>query len=319
MTQGIAKTARTLASLALLAALAAAPSAVAQDGPTLSLHFAHLAPLDEASEGLYEGWAIVDGAPVSTGVFNVNADGEPIEPGGGAVIEEFPVTEDVAMATEIKISIEPADDGDPAPSGLIILGGALQDDMAELHTGLGDVAAASGCYVLATPSDNHEDDMNDHQGIWWLTMPGPEPGLMDLPDLGSAWTYEGWVVDTSGGTPMPYSTGTFASGDMADSDQAGPMGGGPPLPGQDFVAYQGGPVLDLASGDFAAVISIEPVPDNSPAPFQLKPLAGMIGEGCSDGCVENQTDTTFPTGQAMLNQTVPVAGSSLSGVKDLFR
>jgi hypothetical protein len=319
MTHGIAKTARALVGLGLLASLALAPAAVAQDGLTLSLHFADLAPLDEGSEGLYEGWAIVDGMPVSTGVFNVNADGEPVAPGGGAVIEEFPVTEDVATATEIKISIEPADDGDPAPSGLIILGGALQDDMAELQTGLEGVAAASGCYILATPSDDHVDDTNGHQGIWWLTMPGPEPGLMDLPDLGSAWTYEGWVVDTSGGMPTPYSTGTFASGDMADSDEAGPMGGGPPVPGQDFVAYQGGPVLDLASGDFAAVISIEPVPDNSPAPFQLKPLAGMIGEGAADGCVENQTDASFPTGQAMLNQSVPVDGSSLSGVKDLFR
>ncbi len=319
MTHGITKTARLMAGAALALVLTATPGALAQDGPTLSLHFANLAPLDEATEGLYEGWAIVDGMPVSTGVFNVNAEGDPIEPGGGPVIEEFVPAEDITGATDIKISIEPAGDSDPAPSGLIILGGAVSTDMAELTTGLEDVSAAGGCFILATPSDNHVDDMNDDQGIWWLTMPGPMAGLTDLPELGSAWTYEGWVVDMSGGMPMPYTTGTFAAGDMADSDQAGPMGGGPPFPGQDFVDYQGGPVLDLDSGHFAAVISIEPVPDNSPAPFQLKPLAGMIGEGASDGCVENQTAQTFPTGQAMLNASVPVQASNLSGVKDLFR
>jgi hypothetical protein len=319
MTHGIVKSARRTAGLALMVALAIAPAALAQTGPTLTLTFTNLAPLDEAAEGLYEGWAIVDGMPVSTGVFNVDGAGNPVMPGGGDVIEAFTPAEDITGATEIKISIEPADDGDPAPSGLIILGGPLSGDTASLATGLETVSAAGGCYIIATPSDNAVDDMNDDYGIWWLTMPGPMAGLTDLPALGAGWTYEGWIVDMSGGMPMPYSTGTFASGDMADSDMAGAMGGGPPFPGQDFVEYHGGPVLMLNSGDFAAVISIEPVPDNSPAPFQLKPLAGMIAQGASAGCVDNQTSATFPTGLALLNATVPVEGESLSGVKDLFR
>jgi len=143
-------------------------------------------------------------------------------------------------------------------------------------------------------------------------------GLTGLPALGAGWTYEGWVVDTSGGAPMPYSTGTFAMADGFDSDMAGPMGGGPAFPGQDFVAYQGGPVLDLASGDFAAVISIEPVPDNSPMPFQLKPLAGMIAQGAGDGCVGNQAMATFPSGHAELMNSVATEVSSWSGVKAVF-
>ena len=65
-----------------------APAAGAAE---LALSFTNLAPLDEATEGLYEGWAIIDGAPVSTGVFNVNAAGQPVMPGGGAVIPSFPV------------------------------------------------------------------------------------------------------------------------------------------------------------------------------------------------------------------------------------
>jgi hypothetical protein len=317
MFKGMGQATALSAGLALVAALALAPAAGAQDGPTLSLSFDNLAPLDESME-LYEGWAIVDGMPVSTGVFNVNESGEPVAPGTGDVIEEFLPASDITGATDIKISIEPVPDGDPAPSGLIILGGMLSGDMAELMTGLEGVAAAEGCFILATPSDNDIDDTNDNQGIWWLQMPGPVAGLTGLPDLGEHWTYEGWVVDVSGGMPVPYSTGTFSMAEGFDSDMAGPMGGGPPFPGQDFVEFQGGPVLDLASGDFAAVISIEPVPDDSPAPFQLKPLAGAIMQGAMDGCVTNQTTSTFPSGSAMLMGSVAVEESSWSSVKSLF-
>lgn len=304
-------------SLALAAVLTIAALPAMAQGPDLMLNFSNLAPLDSSVE-VYEGWAIVDGAPVSTGVFNVDDMGQTVDPMSGEVIESFTPASDITGASDIKISIEPADDGDPAPSGLIILGGALDGEIASLMTGLEDVAAAEGCYILATPSDNEMDTTNDNQGIWWLQMPGPVAGLTGLPDLGPNWTYEGWVVDTSGGMPMPYTTGTFAMGDGFDSDMAGPMGGGPAFPGQDFVAYQGGPVLDLASGDFAAVISIEPVPDNSPMPFQLKPLAGGIMQGAMDGCVSNQTTATFPSGVAELTGTVATEAISLSEVKAFF-
>ena len=60
-----------------------------------------------------------------------------------------------------------------------------------------------------------------------------------------------------------------------DSNEAGCMGGSPPFPGQDFTAFHCGPVLDLDSGYFAAVVSIDPVPDTGPGPFQLKPLPAI--------------------------------------------
>ena len=318
MNTGFKKSARALTGLTMAIMFIMAAQAPAQDGPTLALHFDNLMPLNEAVDGLYEGWAIVGGAPISTGVFNVNDMGQPVYPGGGSVIEEFIPASNITGATDIKISIEPADDMDPGPSGLIILGGMLSGDVASLATGLEGVSAAAGCYILATPSDNDSNDMNDNEGIWWLQMPGPVAGLTDLPDIGPNWTYEGWVVDVSGGMPMPYTSGTFATGDGFDSDAAGPMGGGPPFPGQDYVAFQGGPVLDLASGDFAAVISIEPVPDNGPGPFQLKPLAGMIAQGSTGGCVDNMTDATFPSGQAMLMGMVATEAASWTEVKGMF-
>jgi len=304
--------------LALTASLAL--PAAAQDGTRLTLSFTNLATLDEAAEGLYEGWAIVDGMPVSTGVFNVNDLGQPVEPGGGDVIEEFLTGMDLTDATDIKITIEPPSDPDPAPSGLVIVGGAVADMEATLTTGLESVAMASGAYILATPSDNPGMPDNDDHGIWFLTMPGPEPGLQDLPDIGPDWTYEGWVVDVSGPMPVPYSTGTFSMASGTDSDEAGPMGGGPPFPGQDFVEFQGGPVLDLDTGDFATVISIEPVPDNRPAPFQLKPLIGMIPTDAvgMNNPVENQTEATFPTGMATLSESVASDATSWSSLKARF-
>jgi len=62
----------------------------------------------------------------------------------------------------------------------------------------------------------------------------------------------------------------------ADSDGGGPTAGPaetPPFPGQDFIT----PPVSLIG--MAAVISVEPQPDNSPAPFGIKPLI--------DGDIEN--------------------------------
>lgn len=316
-------TSKRLKILGLMTALLMSSSAFAQLD-NLSLGFSNLMPLNEDVDGVYEGWAIIDGAPVSTGVFNVNEMGQTVAPGTGEVIDLFTTGVDLAGATSIKISLEPADDMDPGPSGLIVLTGDLDGDVAYLHAalpGLDMLATATGCYILATPSDNEMYPDNDNQGVWFLTMPGPMAGLMGLPDLGANWTYEGWAVDFSSGSPMPYSTGTFASGEGFDSDQAGCMAGGPPFPGQDFTEYHCGPVLDLDSGDFAFVISIEPVPDNGPGPFQFKPLAGMVPPEALEngGDLGNQTTDTFPTGMATISGVTPVSTSNWGNMKALYR
>ncbi len=290
----------------------------------LTLEFNNLAPLDEATEGLYEGWAIIDGQPVSTGVFNVNAEGLPVQPGGGPVIDFFAVGDEVGLSSAIKISLEPAGDSDPGPSGLIVLTGDVMGEMVDLHPalpGLDQLMTATGDYILATPSDNAMDTENDDEGIWYLIPPDPMPGLVGLPDLGASWTYEGWIVDFSGGMPVPYSTGTFAMGAGFDSDQAGCNGGGPPFPGQDFSAYHCGPILDLDTGDFAAVISIEPVPDNGDGPFQFKPLAGMIPVDALEngGQLANQTEATFPCGSATIIAPVSSENRSWGDLKQQFR
>ncbi len=311
------------AAVGLAWGLAGMPvSAWAQTGPTtVVLEFTNLAILDEENEGHYEGWAIVDGAPISTGNFNVNESGQPVTLGTGEVIDEFDAGIDISSASDIKISLEPAEDSDPAPSGLIVLGGTVSGGQADLATGLEAAAMTTGTFILATPSDNEVDETNDNQGIWFLETPGPGPGFMSLADVGPNWVYEGWVVDLSGDAPVPYSTGTFTTAEGFDSDMAGPMGGGPPFPGQDFVAYQGGPVLDLDSGNFAAVVSIEPVPDNSPAPFQFKPLATTIPTDAlsRNNAMTNQTEATFPGGSAVLGGSVATETASWGEVKRAYR
>lgn len=314
----------TLAALATVAAFATAAQAQS-DAQSVVLQFQNLAPLDESTDGHYEGWAIVDGSPVSTGNFNVNESGEPVELGGGPVIDEFDAGTDITGATAIKISIEPPADPDPAPSGLIIVEGDVSGVTADLEAavpGLDMLASmATGAYILATPSDNDTMAGNDDQGIWFLTMPGPEAGFVNLPDIGPNWVYEGWVVDVSGAAPVPYSTGTFSMASQTDSDAAGCMGGGPPFPGQDFVDFQCAGTLDLDSGDFATVLSIEPVPDTGPAPFQLKPMAAMIPTDAlgMNNDLGNQTAATFPTGSALLFQSVATETASWGEVKGQYR
>jgi hypothetical protein len=309
---------------ALLTAAAVLVLAVPAAAAELTLSFNNLPALNEAIEGLYEGWAIVDGMPVSTGVFNVNAAGETVMPGSGDVIPSFPVPDSIGLSSSIKISIEPVGDADPAPSGLIVLGGDVESETTQLTAavpGLDMLMTSGGSYILATPSDNAVEPDNNDQGIWFLAMPGPMAGLTNLPDLGPNWKYESWVVDVSGGGPVPYTGGTFDMAAGFDSDEAGCNGGGPPFPGQDYTAFHCGPILDLDSGDFAAVISIEPVPDNGPGPFMFKPLAGMIPTDALDngGMVGNQVADTFPTGTAGIFGTVPVAQTSWSSLKASFR
>ena len=85
--------------------------------------------------------------------------------------------------------------------------------------------------------------------------------------------------------------------------------------------YQCDTEMDLDTGDFAAVISIEPVPDNGAGPFMFKPLAGMIPVDGLNGSnmIGNQVADTFPTGTAMITGTVAATPSNWGSLKASFR
>jgi len=249
---------------------------------------------DLGSDYTYEGWIIVDGAPVTTGVFDVDANG---------ALSKTSFEVDAAQlesATTFVLTIEPKPDNDPAPSDVHILAGDFSGTSADLTVGHGaalgnDFTNATGTYILATPTDGMNN--NERSGVWFLDpTAGPGPGL-DLPTLPAGWKYEGWAVID--GTPV--STGTFTDPAKADDGSAysGTMAG-PPFPGEDFIVNAPAGLnfpTDLRGG--TAVISVEPYPDNSAAPFLLKPLVSPIGGTAEDHAplqMNNNAAATNPTG-----------------------
>lgn len=241
---------------------------IAPEMSNLTLNLSGLEDL--GSDYLYEGWIIVDGAPISTGTFSVNANGD---------ISQTAFTMDketLDQATKFVLSIEPVPDPSPDPAATKLLVGDFSGTSATVSTGT--VAASfsdvAGTYFLATPTGTGADE-EAYSGVWFLDNSSgmPEVGL-SLPTLEDGWKYEGWAVIDG----VPVTTGTFTAIDA--TDEATPFSGtnpGPPFPGEDFLHNAPSGLMfptDLRGG--VTVISIEPFPDNSAAPFTLKPLVGMI-------------------------------------------
>lgn len=220
---------------------------------------------------VYEGWIIVDGAPVSTGTFT-----------SVTFPQTFTVnTEELEAATKFVLSIEPAVDADPAPSDQKLVAGDFSGTTAEVSTSiapaLGDFSSVAGQAFLRTPTDETgENNGNDENGVWFGEPGAPPTGALDLPTLPAGWVYEGWVIGDAG----PISTGTFTEFDQVDSGN--PFSGaesnaGPPVPGEDFfLNAPAGEAFPLDVRGRTVVISVEPSPDDSPAPFLLKPLVLML-------------------------------------------
>jgi hypothetical protein len=255
---------------------------------------------DLGADFAYEGWIIVDGAAVSTGVFNVDASGNLDQ-------TTFSVEQtSLDNATTFVLTIEPSPDTDPAPTDVHILAGDFSGSNATVsvdhEAALGtDFTASTGKYILATPTDGEMN--NEKSGVWFLDLASgmPEAGL-NLPILPTGWAYEGWAVID--GTPVTTGTFTdFASAD-ADAKYSGTMGG-PAYPGEDFI--QNAPAglsfpTDLAGT--TVVISVEPSPDNSPAPFVLKPLVAPVDSDALDHVtydMNNNADATNPGGAVSRN------------------
>ena len=134
------------------------------DKETLVLNLSGLEPL--ANGYHYKGWAIIDGSPVTTGKFNITANGSLVDLAGSIIKDgEFDTGVDLANATDIILTIEPAGDVDTIPSATHYVAGSVTDLSADLRAGhgaaLGDsFASSSGTYILATPTD--DADAADH-------------------------------------------------------------------------------------------------------------------------------------------------------------
>jgi Anti-sigma-K factor rskA, C-terminal len=263
------------------------------DTSTLNLSFTGLEDL--GNDATYEGWIIVDGNAVSTGTFDVNSNGQMSR-------NAFEINpSDLMGASTFILTIEPKPDTDPTPSKVHIVAGDFSGSSASLTIDHGAAlnntfSTASGKYILATPTD--DDTTNDESGIWFLDISSGTPAVgLNLPMLPDGWIYEGWAVIN--GTPV--STGTFTALDMADNSATfSGSKSGPPFPGEDFLMNAPGMLsfpTDLKGGK--AVISIEPVPDNSASPFTLKPLVGDIPTMATNRTnYDLGQNLSFPTGQA---------------------
>ncbi|WP_298896546.1 anti-sigma factor [uncultured Psychroserpens sp.] len=264
------------------------------NGPTNSDLTLNLSGLESlGSDFVYEGWIIVDGAPVSTGTFT-----------SITFPQTFSVnTAQLNSATAFVLSIEPAVDPDPAPADTKVLRGEFTGNSATVNTGLiGDFSSASGMFFLRTPTDETgTNNMNDEYGVWFGTPGMPPTPNFNLPVLPAGWAYEGWVVGDSG----PLSTGTFTEFDAADDSApfSGTAQSGPPVPGEDFfMNAPAGETFPLDIRGRTVVISVEPVPDDSPAPFAIKPLVGTAGNETAPATHSfGQNLSSLPTGSVTRN------------------
>ena len=246
--------------------------------------------------GHYEGWAVVNGLPVSTGKFIVNEAfvparvtsitghrvygtlaGATFGPAVTGLGSSFPL---ITSATHLFVSIEPEGDSDGVPSGNVIIAGEIIGESAVLSfTGdlaVGtpanpDLSMVSGDCLLINPTG----DGIDANGIWFSAQPVGSTGI-SLPPAAGSWEYEGWVIDP--GTGDRYSTGKFRATGRFDIDaQTAPTRGTASIglldPGQDFVnaaTIGATQATDLVDGSWRVFITVEPSADNAAGPFPLR-------------------------------------------------
>ena len=283
----------TVLSLSLMSSCKSKDDPTPSDA-TLKVSITGLSNLGD--KAVYENWIMVDGSPKTAGVFSVDADGK-------MSTTEFKVNKaNLDKATRYILTIEPVPDPSPDPSSVRLMAGDFSGSKANLSVNHAsalntDFSSAKGRYFLATPTD--DDASNEKSGIWWFIPPPPGTPSLTLPTLPSGWAYEGWVVFDG----KPVSTGTFTVNNKADNAAkfSGPKSG-PPYPGEDFLknAPDGLTFPTDLSGKMA-VISVEPDPDNDPAPFALKPLVNKIPTNAAAGTVydmTNQSSTNNPKGTA---------------------
>ncbi len=256
----------------------------------------NLTGLEElGADYVYEGWIIVNGNPISTGVFTVE--------GNSPLSKTFSVdAEQLTAAAAFVLSIEPTNDQDPAPSATKLLSGAFENNTAtvSINDQVGDFANASGTFFLRSPTDEDDgmNNGNDQFGIWFGTPGMPPTPNFVLPTLSDGWVYEGWVVVEGVG---PLSTGTFSDASAQMTDGSAMFSGsnpGPPIPGEDFfMNAPSGADFPLDLRGRTVVISVEPFPDNSAGPFLLKPLVGIAGQETAPSTHNLDLNaSSFPTG-----------------------
>lgn len=270
--------------------------------PRISMTFSNLPHL-QAGEGNYQLWATFmifsksrhndspqhDSTAVSLGEFNISEDGQNlIALDGNPMRFTIPTDQNPQLIDDIILTIQEeghglakTQHGEPGPA---FLGGKVHGDAA---VGVADLDGSyshalgssfsnvSGKYTIVAPTS----PADSNSGVWFIQQGTDSIGLRNLPALPPGWGYEGWIGQYSTPAPGPgfyefYSTGKFSRADSSDYDGAGASKGagqGLRFPGQDFITGANGTPIkpNLTDTTFALMITVEPVPDNSPRPSSL--------------------------------------------------
>jgi hypothetical protein len=119
---------------------------------------------------------------------------------------------------------------------------------------------------------------------------------LNLPALSANWQYEGWAIIYG----IPVSTGKFnvASGADGSSRHNGPLAA-PAFPGEDFLHEAPGELSFPANlQGHTIAISVEPNPDNSAAPYHIKPLIFQVPSTVTPGVSYKMQNNALPVGIA---------------------
>ena len=223
---------------------------------------------------IYEGWISSGGEVISTGQFQVDETG---------IVKNKTIPVESARlesADKFIVTIESTTDNDPSPSAVKVMSGSFSQYEAVLSTndadGIGNDLLAenfSGKYLIGAPTTATVDD--DTSGLWFIdNSGGSNTAGLSLPNLSSGWVYEGWVIIQG----VLVSTGRFSNANAADDacNYCGPLTA-PNYPGEDFI--QNAPTglfFPTILSDERVVVSIEPQPDFSTAPSNIKILESTI-------------------------------------------
>ncbi len=299
---------------------------------TISLKLYNLKPLNKNVDGLYEAWLRFDTSATfnyyySLGLFNVAADGSPVDSNGQPLAFKYNGdTTKLFQVTHCLVTVE-----DRNRTGYFGYGPCLLDVVLNRYAdslsgkltiggpqALDSVGRAllsfpgGGYYTLMSlTSNNPAQDCG--KGIWLCGVTG-DSALLSLGKLpsNSQWIYEGWVADTlTTNGPYYYSIGRFSDPRHADLDGAGGCAGPNTAnaydkPGQEWIqnGCPGGKptIANLSAGYYQVFVTIEPVnkPSGStPFPFQLL-RQGLIIVGCDrvDNLFnpQNQNGGQYPYG-----------------------
>ncbi|MFC1687393.1 hypothetical protein ACFL0L_02345 [Patescibacteria group bacterium] len=269
---------------------------------SLELVLKNVQPLEK---GHFEAWVSDGITPQSIGRFNINSEGlfEDLDFKPIAENTFSFETEKTKELSRVFVTIEQTGDDDSTPSDIEFLSGKIVDDVAELAFSAFDFTEASGSYILLTPTNDPDEEL-EQSGIWFFIPENPFRTSLILNDAPTGWTYEAWI-DQDG---KAFSVGRFSSvvGKDSSSDFSGEQEG-PAFPGEDFL--QNPPEgftfpLYLADGSFQVFISIEPdisgFDPTGGAPFQLQPLFDTIPENLEDRTAEEleQSLDNIPEGVA---------------------